>query len=405
MPRRPQLYVADPRDIREGRVTDIYFTRTKRILEAKGLCDTLVRAEFHAYSLPKGYEWAVLAGLEEALAILEGRNVDVYAMREGTLFKPVEPIMVVEGPCCEFAELETAILGVLRHESSVATKAARLRLAAGDKALLFFGLRSAHPALAPMLDRAAYIGGCDAVSGTISREMLGLEPKGTMPHALIIVFGDPVKAWKAFDEIVEPEVPRIALVDTFYDERYEALLAAKTLGDKLFGVRLDTPSSRRGNMRRIVEEVRWTLNLHGYNNVKIIVSGGLDENDIIELRDVADGFGVGTSIAFPPSIDISMDIVEVKRGDKWIPITKRGKLPGMKQVYRCKPLNDTIVPWGQKPEKNCGDGSEPKPLLEKIMEKGELLTEVPSLDEIRNYVLSQLKELGESYTSPSTKQH
>lgn len=388
---KPRIYSAEVSDILDGVVTDVYFHRTRRVLEASGLCDKRVRAEFHAYSLPKGYEWAVFAGLEEALAILEGRNVTVYAMREGTLFLPREPLMVVEGPYCEFAELETAILGVLRHESSIATKAARVKLAAGDKAVLFFGLRALHPAIAPMADRAAYIGGVDGVAGLASEKYLGLRAQGTMPHALIIVFGDPVRAWKAFDEHVEPEVPRIALVDTFYDERYESLLAASALGDRLSGVRLDTPSSRRGNMRRIVEEVRWTLNLHGYSNVKILVSGGLDEEQVRQLRDVADGFGVGTSIAFPPSVDISMDIVEVLEEGRWVPRTKRGKLPGFKQVYRCPTLDDETVPWGERPRHlSC---SEPKPLLTKIMEGGSLLVDLPDVSSIRSYVLEQLRQL------------
>jgi nicotinate phosphoribosyltransferase len=389
-----RLYVASINDIVSGKVTDIYFKRTREILEKKGLCNVRVRAEFHAYSLPKGYEWAVFAGLEEALAILEGRRVNVYAMPEGTLFKPLEPLMVIEGPYCEFAELETALLGVLRHESSIATKAARVKLAAGDKTLLFFGLRALHPAIAPMADRAAYIGGCDGVSGAFSEEILGVKPSGTMPHALILVFGDPVRAWKAFDEVVEKDVPRIALTDTLYDERYESLLAAQTLGDKLYGVRLDTPSSRRGDMLKIVKEVRWTLDIHGYKHVKIIVSGGLDEDEIRRLRDYVDGFGVGTSIAFPPSIDISMDIVEIERNGKWIPFAKRGKLPGFKQVYRCEPLEDFIVPWGEKPKIKCKDGSEPKPLLSKVMDNGKIIVELPKIETIRQYVLNQLKKIG-----------
>ncbi len=389
---RPKLYVASIEEILSGKATDIYFVRTKEILEKHGLCGKKVRAELHAYSLPKGYKWAVYAGLEEALAILSGKKITVYSMKEGTVFRPMEPLMIIEGDYCEFAVLETAVLGVLRHESSIATKAARARIAAGDKTLLFFGLRSLHPALSPMADRAAYIGGVDGVSGFLSSKYLGVKPKGTMPHALIIVFGDPVKAWKAFDETVEEEVPRIALVDTFYDERYEALLAANTLKEKLYGVRLDTPSSRRGNFRRIIEEVRWTLNLHGYNNVKIIVSGGLDEEAIAQLRDIVDGFGVGTSIAFPPSIDISMDIVEVYEEDKWVPITKRGKLPGAKQVYRCSISEDHVVPWNS-PAPSCKDGSTPTPLLEKYIEDGQLVKELPKLEEIREYVLEQLKQL------------
>ena len=392
----PRLYVAFIDDIKNGKVTDIYFVRTRKILHEKGLCDVRVRAELHVYSLPRGYEWGVFAGLEEALAILSGRSVDVYAVPEGTIFRPKTPLMIIEGKYCDFAELETPILGVLRHESSIATKAARVKLAAGDKAVLFFGLRALHPAIAPMADRAAYIGGCDSVSGTISEEFLGLKPQGTMPHALIIVFGDPVEAWKAFDEIVEKDVARVALVDTFYDERYEALRAAEVLGKRLAAVRLDTPSSRRGNMRQIVEEVRWALDLHGYSHVKIIVSGGLDENKIRELRDIVDAFGVGTSIAFPPSIDISMDIVEVQRGGKWIPISKRGKLPGAKKLYRCKPLEDIVTPWSQNKPPLCSNGSPAKLLMKKYIENGRIVEKLPGVDEIRSYVLEQLKSLEQS---------
>lgn len=86
-------------------------------------------------------------------------------------------------------------------------------------------------------------------------------------------------------------------MDTFFDEREESMIAAKLLGNRLYGVRLDTPSSRRGNMEAIAREVRWTLDLAGYRNVKILISGGVDEEDVIRLRDVADMFGVGTSIA------------------------------------------------------------------------------------------------------------
>jgi len=391
----PRLYIANESEILSGNVTDIYFVRTVEILKAHGLENTLVRVELHTYGLPKGYEWAVFAGLEEALKILENKPVNVYAMPEGTLFKPLEPLMVIEGPAKHIIPFETAVLGALRHSTSVATRAARIKKLAGNKQVLFFGLRSAHPAIAPMLDRAAYIGGCDAVSGVISRKYLGIEPKGTMPHILILIFGDPRSAWKAFDEVVSPEVPRIALADTMYDERVEALMAAETLKDKLFGVRFDTPSSRRGNMKLIVEEAKWTLKLHGYENVKIYVSGGVDECEIVELREVADGFGVGTSIAFPPSIDISADLIEKFVNGKWIPISKRGKIPGMKQVYRCRPgIKDFIVPWGAEPPV-CPEGSKPKELLIKFLENGKLIRPLPTINEIRNYVLEQLEEIPE----------
>jgi len=374
-----------------GVVTDIYFVRTKKILEAKRLRKK-IRMEYHVVKLPRGFEWAVFAGLEEVLYVLRDKPVTVYAMPEGTLFKAGEPLMIIEGYLDDIVLYETAILGILRHYTSIATKAARIKKLAGDKKVLFFGLRALHPAIAPAVDRAAYIGGVDAVSGYASQKYLGLKPQGTMPHALIIAFGNQVEAWKAFDEVVEPEVPRIMLVDTFYDERVEALMAAQLLGERLHGVRLDTPSSRRGSMKQIVEEVRWTLDIHGYKHVKIVVSGGIDEKEVVELRNLVDAFGVGTSIAMPPSIDISADIVEVYEDNTWKPITKRGKLPGAKQVYRKRPGLNDIITLLDKPGIVPSDYT---PLLKKYIEDGRILVEPPSLEEIRKYVLEQLAELPE----------
>lgn len=387
----PKIYVLSVDDIRKGIATDIYFIRSREILEKSGLCDTLVRYELHCYGLPRNYKWAVYTGVEEGLALLKNKNISFYSLPEGTLFKEYYPLAVVEGRVCDIMDIETSLLGILRFYSSVSSKAARIKKIAGDKQVIFFGLRAHHPAIAPALDRAAYIGGCDAVSGAFSAEVTGVSPRGTMPHALIIVFKDPVKAWKAFDEIMPPEVPRIALVDTFYDERIESIMAVQALGNKLWGVRLDTPRSRRGDIRMIVEEVKWTLKLHGYNDIKIVVSGGVDEEQIIRLKDLVDAFGVGTSIAFPPSVDISMDIVEIydEKEDKWIPITKRGKLPGMKQFYRCKPVVEDYMDIPGKMIK-CSDGSIAKVLLEKYIDRGVIIKEIPSAKDIREYVLYQL---------------
>jgi len=385
-----RFYIASESDILSGKITDVYFERTEQILRHLGLTNVKVRMEIHSYGLPEGYKWAVFTGLEEVLKLLEGKPIDIYAMPEGTLFKEIEPVMIIEGNYMDFGIYETAILGILRHYSSIATKAARIKSLAMDKTVLFFGLRSLHPAIAPMADRAAYIGGCDGISGAFDREIFGIEPSGTMPHALILIVGDNVKAWKAFDEVMPPNIPRIMLADTFEDERTEALKAAEALKDRIYGVRLDTPSSRRGNFRKIIQEVRWTLNIHGYKNVRIIVSGGIDEDDVISLRDVVDGFGVGTSIAFPPSVDLSADIVEKYVDGKWIPYTKRGKWPGAKQVYRCgdTPDSDVITLLDEKPPaSNC------KPLLVKYMENGKIIRDLPSIKEIRNYVIEQLKKV------------
>lgn len=388
----PKIYVFDADEIREGMSTDIYFVRSREILEKNNLCNTPVKYELHCYGLPKGYKWAVYAGVEEVLALIRGKRISFYSLPEGTLFKDLHPLGIVEGRICDIIELETSILGILRFYTSVSTKAARVKKAAGDKQVIFFGLRAQHPAIAPALDRAAYIGGCDGVSGAFNSSTIGIEPRGTMPHALIIAFRDPIKAWKAFDEVMPPDVPRIMLVDTFYDERVESIMAAELLKDRLWGVRLDTPRSRRGDIRLIVEEVKWTLKLHRYDKVKIVVSGGIDEDQILKLRDIVDVFGVGTSIAFPPSVDISMDIVEIYDDEegRWIPITKRGKLPGVRQLYRCTPILEDYVDL---PDRSiiCRDGREAIPMIKKVVDSGKILVEIPKADNIRNYVLEQLR--------------
>lgn len=384
-----RFYVASEEDILSGKITDIYFVRTKKIIEAKGLKDVRVRMEIHTGSLPKGYSWAVYAGLEEALHLLKGKNVTVYSLPEGTLIKGNFPVMVLEGKYYDFCEFETPLLGILRHYTSVATKAARFKRLAMDKSILYFGLRGAHPAISPMLDRAAYIGGVDGVSGSFNKETLGVTPKGTMPHALILVIGDEVEAWKAYDEIVEEDVPRIALVDTFNDERFATMSAAEALGERLYGVRLDTPRSRRGNMKSIIQEIRWTLRLAGREDVKIFVSGGVGEKALYELRDVADGFGVGTSITYPPSVDMSMDIVEKEINGEWVPYSKKGKFPGAKNVFRCGTLDYEIRRFGEEPER-CEEN-----IMIKWIENGQIVREPPSIEDIRKYVLDQLADVPE----------
>lgn len=389
MKRVPSVYVSGTDEIKGGKVTDIYFQRTKSILEKSESSDVHVAAEIHSYGFSRGYDWAVFTGLEEVLWLLEGLPLDVFAMDEGTLFRAMEPVARLEGRYIDFAVYETSILGMLRHSTSVSTKAARIKLSANGRPVLFFGIRSVHPAIAPMVDRAAFLGGCDAVSGVSGASMMGLDPMGTMPHALILVVGDEVKAWRLFHETMPENVPRIALVDTFYDERVESLRAADALGKNLFGVRLDTPGSRRGNMRRIVEETRWALNIKGYSDVKIFVSGGLSEDEIRELVDVADGFGVGTSIAFPESVDLALDIVE-RNGQ---PLSKRGKLPGRKQVFRCEKMHDVLTIWGKNISRCPVCDGPVEPLIKPVIQNGEIVAEIPSAKEIRERVLSQLDRI------------
>ena len=138
-------------------------------------------------------------------------------------------------------------------------------------------------------------------------------------------------AFRAFDEIIDSSVPRIMLIDTFSDERTAAIEACKSVKN-LMGVRLDTPGSRRGNFKELIDEVRWEMDMNGFEDVKIIVSGGLDEDTVAGLADTCvSSFGVGTSISNAPTLDFSMDLVE-KDG---VPMAKRGKFAGRKYPYRC----------------------------------------------------------------------
>ncbi|WP_297463226.1 nicotinate phosphoribosyltransferase [Thermococcus sp.] len=380
------FYIAHEGDIKAGRTTDVYFLRTKKILEEKGVRKK-VFADVATTSLPHGWKWGVLAGIEEVAKLLEGLPVNVYAMAEGTIFHPYEPVLQIEGFYEEFGIYETALLGMLSQASGIATASLRVKMAANFKPVYSFGIRHMHPAIAPMIDRSAFIGGCDGVSGILGAEMIGEKPVGTMPHALIITVGDQVTAWKYYDEVMPPEVPRTALVDTFCDEKFESLVAAEVLGRRLDAVRLDTPGSRRGNFRKIIEEVRWELNLRGYDWVKIFVSGGLNEESIREIVDVADAFGVGSAIASAKPVDFSLDIVEVEGK----PLTKRGKLSGRKQIYRCENGHYHRVPADKKLERCPICGAEVEPLLKPLIENGEIVAELPKAREIREYVLEQAK--------------
>ncbi|MCL5987186.1 MAG: nicotinate phosphoribosyltransferase [Actinobacteria bacterium] len=393
------FYTATDDEIKNGRTADVYFQRAFEIIKKEGM-DRRARSEIILKKFNDGGSWGVLAGMEEALNLLEGVNVNVECMQEGAVFRTWEPVMTIDGMYCDYCVYETALLGLLCQASGIATKAARCRIAAGEKLMISFGARRMHPAISPMIDKNAYIGGCDGVSVIKSAELLGVEPTGTIPHALIIIYGDTVKAAQAFNEIIDKKVKRVILIDTFNDEKFEALRVAKTLGDDLFAVRLDTPSSRRGDFKQLIKEIRWELDLRGFKDVKIFVSGGLNEKSIAELVDVADAFGVGTSISSAPVLDFALDIVEVD-GE---PIAKRGKSSGVKAVLRCSEChNDRVVPYDvslydrfgfsskQKEDLRCDCSGDLLELLDVAISDGRLLRPYCSHSETREFVLSQLQ--------------
>ncbi|MGC8843429.1 MAG: nicotinate phosphoribosyltransferase, partial [bacterium] len=194
-----------------------------------------------------------------------------------------------------------------------------------------------------------------------------------------------VEAFLAFDEVMPEDVKRVCLVDTLYDEKQEAIAAAEALGKRLFGVRLDTPESRRGNIKEILKEVRWELDLRGYDYVKIYLSGGVDEKEIEETRELVDAYGVGTAISNAPTINFAMDIVEVEGK----PFAKRGKLSGKKQVWRCSKCGKRLITRFDSPAPLCCN-EEMEALLKPLLKGGNLLRELPSPEKIRARTLALL---------------
>jgi nicotinate phosphoribosyltransferase len=380
--KRP-FHTASDADIKSGQVSDVYFARTVQILGARN-DRKRVKAEVYLKALPEDWHWGVLAGIEEAAALLEGIAVDVRTMDEGTVFAPYQPVLTLDGVYVDWAQYETALLGLLCQASGIATKAARCKKAAGERQVISFGARRMHPALAPMIERNAFVGGCDGVAVTKAAELIDADPMGTIPHSLVLMIGDTVEALKAFDEVIEPKVRRVALIDTLQDEKFEAIRVAEALGKDLWAVRLDTPSSRRGDLYRIVEEVRWELNLRGFEHVKIVVSGGIDEYEILRLNPVVDAYGVGTSIAGAPVLNFALDIMEIEGR----PCAKRGKWSGAKEVYRRRGALDTVVVPAGTPAPADGAWDA---VLKPLVTGGRVVRDLPPPRTIRDFVLDQLR--------------
>jgi nicotinate phosphoribosyltransferase len=367
---------ATDEEIRSAQVADSYFHRTMEVLRARGLEDTPVHMEV-SYKTSDQDEWFVVAGLDEVAYLLKDVEVDAYAVPEGTICRPHEPVLTLSGPYGAFAEHETAILGFLCQASGVATGAARCRIAAEDRPVISFGARRMHPSVTPMIERSAYLGGCDMVAVDLATKRMNIPATGTLPHALILILGSTEEAAKAFDEVMAPDVPRTILIDTFDDETTGALAAAQAIPDSITAVRLDTPGNRRGDFRDLMREVRWELDRNGFEHVRLFASGGIDVDYILHLNPVCDAYGVGGAIASAPMIDYSLDIVEVAGEDRH----KRGKRGGRKRLLELRDGSHLVVPEGSPVPEGARD------LLKPL---SELYASPPDLAALRDRVLRQL---------------
>jgi len=329
---------------------------------------------------------------------------DVWAVPEGTIVFPNEPLIRVTAPIIEAQLIETFALNTVNLQTTIATKASRVVYAAKSKPVIEFGLRREHGVDAGMkVARASYIAGCAGTSNVLAGMKYGIPVFGTMAHSFVMFFSNEVDAFRAFTKTF-PDKSTL-LIDTFDNIRgaENAIVVAKELeekGFKLRGVRLDS-----GDLASISKKVRKMLDENGLGYVQIFASGDLDEYRIEELlRKGAkiDSFGVGTKMgtsADRPYVDIIYKLCEKVNGKgKFQPIMKlsegKATLPGRKQVFRLRDAEGSFVKDVIALEDEKVDGA---PLLVKVVEKGKVVYDFPTLEEIRERALENLSRLPEKY--------
>ena len=313
------------RSVLVGDTADNELVRAQTILRNEGINPEVVM-EFAS-----GGE-GVFCGIAEAKILLErilpetGR--EVWAMEEGAMVSRNEVALRIRAPYASFGLYETALSGTLASSTGWATAARECVDAAEGIPVVSYGARHVHPSVVGVMDYSAVVGKCVASSSLIGSRLTGLTPSGTMPHSLVLLVGDTVRTVLAFDRHMPPEVPRVALVDTFKDEAEDALAVAKSLRERLRGIRLDTPAERGGVTPALVHEVRARLDQAGYNHVDIYVSGGIGPERIkgfVEEKAPVSAFAVGYYIAAATPVSFTGDIKEIDGR----PVAKRGRIPGI----------------------------------------------------------------------------
>jgi nicotinate phosphoribosyltransferase len=328
MTRRPRLDAAifnlPVEKMRAGYYSDKYFTRAREILLADGSRPRVTMQVF-------GKAPAFLGGIDEAIAILklcaiEWSELEVRALYDGDPIAPWETVLLIDGPYDAIAHLETLYLGVLSRRTRVGTNTRRVVEAARPKEVMFFPARHDHWLVQTGDGYAAHIAGAIGVSTDAQASWWGSEGVGTVPHALIAAYGgDSVLATRKFADHIDPSVRLVTLVDFENDCVRTALEVADALGDRLYGVRIDTSEMlvdrsvipQMGRFRpsgvcpQLVRNVRQALDTHGFAKVRIIVSGGFTVEKIqdFERQQVpVDAYGVGSSL-FQGRFDFTADVV------------------------------------------------------------------------------------------------
>ena len=322
----PEIFNLPVAKMRAGYYSDKYFVRAREILLADRYRPRVTMQVF-------GKAQAFLGGVDEAVAILklcaiEWPELEVHALHEGDEIDPWETVLLIEGPYDAFAHLETLYLGVLSRRTRVGTNTRRVVEAAAPKEVMFFPARHDHWLVQTGDGYAAHDAGAIGVSTDAQASWWGSQGVGTVPHALIAAYGgDTVLATRKFAERIGPEVRLISLVDFENDCVRTSVEVARALGDRLYGVRLDTSEmlvdrslwNQMGTFKptgvnpQLVWNVRRGLDQAGFPGVKIVVSGGFTVEKIRDFereRVPVDGYGVGSSL-FQGRFDFTADVVLV----------------------------------------------------------------------------------------------
>ena len=348
---------------------------------------------------------------------------DIYAMPEGTIMYPNEPVVTVVAPLVDAQLIETTLLLEINHQSLIATKTNRIVRAANGKPVSDFGARRAHNVDAAVYGaRAAYIGGASSTATVLAGKMFGIPISGTMAHSWVMSFDSEYEAFKAYAESY-PDAT-VLLVDT-YDVLKSgvpnAIRIAKEvlapMGKRLKGVRLDS-----GDLAYLSKEARKLLDEAGLTDCIIVASNSLDEYTIESLNRqeaMLDSYGVGEKLitsSTTPVFGAVYKLVTIKKGSEFIPKIKVSETvekitnPGIKEVYRVydregKAVADYLAVKGEEIDasrpvryvdpvnywKNrCFVDCTFKPLQKQIFKDGELVYDLPDLEEIKNYVRNQL---------------
>jgi nicotinate phosphoribosyltransferase len=320
----PEIFDLPVEKMRDGYYTDAYFNYARDVLLADDRHPRVVMQVFQRNR-------AVLGGMDEAIAIVKLCSHDwdaltVHALYDGDEIEPWETVMTIEGDYTLFAHLETLYLGVLARRTLVSTNVRRVVEAANGKPILFFPARHDHHLVQTGDGYAAHVAGAIGVSTDAQSSWWGGRGVGTVPHALIASYGgNTVLAATKFAERCDPDLNIVVLVDFENDSVRTALEVARALGSRLWGVRLDTSAQLvdralwnemgdfdpRGVNPRLVYKVREALDRDGFEQVRIVVSGGFNAERIREFESKGvpvDSYGVGSSLIHG-SNDFTADVV------------------------------------------------------------------------------------------------